>query len=863
MGYETPVMRTSTCIALLCAFGACPLSAQNGDRRGETQQDLPKDLEVPAAPVLTPAQGLLSLRVPAGFKVELVAAEPLVEDPVAIHFDEDGRIWVAEMRGYMPNVDGKGETAPTGRIVVLEDRDGDGRMDRSTVFLDKLVLPRLVTVLNQGVLVLEPPKLYLCTDKDGDLKCDSKVVIRDGLGGRKSPEHAINGGLLGLDNWIQFAKFGERLRYRGGRWIWEKQLFRGQWGICQDDWGRNYHNTNSDYLRGDFVPAHYTVRNDSFGRLPGANERLDSSQTTWPGRMTPGINRGYQGHMLRDDYTLARFTAACSPVIYRDDLFGPAYLGNAFVCEPAGNFVRRAIVEEVPGGLRARNAQRRSEFLTSTDERFRPVDLKVGPDGGLYVVDMYRGILQHRQFVTTFLRKQILERGLDKPLGLGRIYRVVPRGKPRREVPRLSFKTEAELLKCLASPSGWERDRAQRLLSAHQGSAVSAQLKKLVAEAEDPRTRIHALWTLEGRGELGLGELYKAVGDSHPWVRMHVLRLLEPFASLDDGLSQLMTARLRDPDPRVRCQAVLSLGALEEVPLAEIAGLLGRVPLDRNLRGAVLSAVAGHELDFIKALPAGLGRAGTRRLDGRELKQLIQDLSVCVLDEKRMERSGELVDLVSDTGFAQPAYREELLSGMLKELGGIAKKRRRTRVLELPAPPQDLMIAAQAERKARRGKGQPGKFERLLGHLQWPGLASKSEGVVHDAAAKRLIQKGKGQYLIRCMACHQVHGKGMPGLAPNLVGSPYVLGDKSRLAAILLRGLTGPIKIGDKSFNGTMPPVPGMGDAEIAAIASYIRNAWGQQASVVTPDEVKKVRAAHKDKLDVMLEAEDLEAWGK
>ena len=178
--------------SLAAALCVGTVGAQRGDKKGEAQPAIPDSVTVPPAPVLSPDEALRSLRVQPGFRVELVAAEPLVEDPVTISFDAHGRIWAVEMRGFMPDVNGDGELEPNGRIVVLSDTDGDGRMDKSEVFLDKLVLPRLVTILGadakDGVLVLAPPKLLLCRDRDGDGRCDETVVIRDKLPGLKGPE---------------------------------------------------------------------------------------------------------------------------------------------------------------------------------------------------------------------------------------------------------------------------------------------------------------------------------------------------------------------------------------------------------------------------------------------------------------------------------------------------------------------------------------------------------------------------------------------------------------------------------------------------------------------------------------------------
>src|SRR5690606_20873223 len=278
----------------------------------------------------------------------------------------DGRIGVVEMRAYRPDVDGTGEDAPIGTIAFLEDTDGDGRMDKRTEFAGGFVLPRAIAPIADGVLVAEPPNLWFLRDTDGDGKADEKTNVANDYGNPASPEHTANGLMWALDNWIYSANHTVRFRYEQGQWRRENTIFRGQWGITQDDYGRLFYNTNSDPLRMDVLPAEYFRRNPNVIRPSAVNVQLvrPDDLPVWPGRVTIGVNRGYK--MLREDGTLPVVTAACGPVIYRGTAFPESFRGNAFIAEPAGNLVKRVIVEERNGVPSARNAYARTEFMTST-----------------------------------------------------------------------------------------------------------------------------------------------------------------------------------------------------------------------------------------------------------------------------------------------------------------------------------------------------------------------------------------------------------------------------------------------------------------------------------------------------------------
>jgi glucose/arabinose dehydrogenase len=459
------------------------------------------------SPVLAPADAMKTFFMPPGFRLELVAAEPLVQDPVAIDWDQAGRLWVVEMPGFVrdlslpePNLD------PIGRVVVLEDTDRDGAMDKRTVFADGLALARSLKVLEHGVLVAEPPNAWLMKDTDGDLRMDARELVTDSYGRRDAaPEQNANEFYWALDNAMHTAMADVYLRLKHGRFEVLPTLPKGEWGVTQDDGGRIYRNTNESAIHADLVPTPYFARHPHLVRTRGSYEALTAPggdvNEVWPVRPNPGTNRAYQLGIDRPDGTLARFTSVCAPVVYRGDRLPRELYGNVFVAEPAANLVSRILLEDDGRTLRARKAYERGEFLASTDERFRPVYLSNAPDGTLYVVDMYRGVIQQRRDITEYLRDYITTRGLEKPIGLGRIYRVVHESTVRgTAAPPTGRLDAAALVERLSHPNGWWRDAAQRMLVERDDKGVAPALAKLAAAAPDWKTRLHALWTLDEIG---------------------------------------------------------------------------------------------------------------------------------------------------------------------------------------------------------------------------------------------------------------------------------------------------------------------------------------------------------------------------
>ncbi len=550
--------------------------------------------------------------MPPGYRVELVASEPLIQEPVALDWDLEGRLWAVEMPGFMANIRGSNEHDPIGRVVVLEDTDGDGRMDKRTVFADHLVLARSLKVLDRGVLVAEPPNVWLMRDTNGDLRMDTKELITDRYGRFDGdPQNNANGFLWALDNRMYTAGQSDiQLRLKDGVFEVQPTLSRGEWGVTQDDAGRTYRNTNESALHVDLVPTSYYARNPSLVRTRGSYERLADEypdlNLVWPVRPNPGTNRAYQIGIDREDGSLARFTSVCAPLVYRGDRLPADLYGNVFVAEPAANLVSRIILADDGTGLRARKAYERGEFLASTDERFRPVFLSNAPDGTLYIADMYRGIIEHRISITEYLRDQIVARKLEQPVGYGRIYRVMHDTTSRDTTRPFANALPAQLVDALSHPNGWRRDTAQRLLVERGAKSVVPALTTLATAASDWRARLHALWTLDGIDAIQPAAVMAALDDPSREVRLAAIRIAERWlGEPNHPMQAAVLKRLDDSDWAVHQQLGASIGAFSAGDRESAAvAVLERFGNDPVVMDATLSGLRGSEPAVLERLLA-------------------------------------------------------------------------------------------------------------------------------------------------------------------------------------------------------------------------------------------------------------------
>lgn len=483
-------------------------------------------------PVLSPEAAIRDFQVETGFEVQVVASEPLVEDPVAMVFDADANMWVVEMRGYMNDQEGSSETVPSGRIKILRDRNKDGTYDTASVFLDNLVLPRAIALAYNGLLVIEPPCLYFVENNNG--RPGKKTMIDSTFADAGNVEHQPNGLVRNMDNWYYCAKSDKRVRYYNHRWEVETTQFRGQWGISPDDTGRLFYNDNSNLLYADNLLPNSLGNNPLQTRL--TRQLYGSSITSnrvFPRRATRGINRGYEEGMLDPDGKLVNVTSACGPVIYRGDNFPVSFYGNAFVMEPVVYLIKRLVLKYNALGVNeGAFAYEEKEFLTATDERFRPVNAFNAPDGSLYVIDMHRGLIQHTTYLTQYLRDHVDSMALDKPVHLGRIYRIKWKANDLRQLTPLSDLSSKVLVNLYEHKNAWHRETAQRLLVERQDTTVAVELRNICLNNKDLNSRLLALWTLEAWDKLSIAFLRQvATVTKEPVLTMHCMFLISQQAN--------------------------------------------------------------------------------------------------------------------------------------------------------------------------------------------------------------------------------------------------------------------------------------------------------------------------------------------
>ena len=560
-------------------------------------------------PPFPPQEALKTFQLPPGFEIELVAAEPLVADPVAIAFDGRGRLLVLEMGDYPM------QSEPQGRVVVLEDSAGGGKFDRSHVYADKLAFPTGLMPWKEGVLVAAAPDVLYLPDLDGDLRADERRVILTGFN-RYNPQLRVNGLLYGIDNWIygaypkvgpsrrnpqQFGLTGEPLhfpghpevaavdvsalgtdfRFRPDRLQLEPVAGNSQYGNAFDAAGNRFGLWNNNHIRHPVIAHRYLSRNpylqvSSSMEFPSDHE---NQSIVYPITRNP---------IYVHESQVGIFTSSCGNSVYNASRFPERLRGAYFVCDPLHNLVHCDLLSPSGATFSARRAFEEREFLASTDAWFKPVFTTVGPDGALYVVDYYRKYVEHPDYVPEDLEGHF---DLRAGAGRGRIYRVVPEKGEADETPDLQAAESRRLVEALSHANMWWRITAQRLLVERQDQSVVPVLREHAVSADRPESRIHALRTLDGLGGLDADLTAQALGDGDAKVREHAIRLSEQFDS--PRLVKRLLDLVEDPDRRVQFQLACTLALLPETQsFGPLTRLLARHPEDRWLQIAVLTSAS-------------------------------------------------------------------------------------------------------------------------------------------------------------------------------------------------------------------------------------------------------------------------------
>ncbi|MEZ6059621.1 MAG: alpha/beta fold hydrolase [Planctomycetaceae bacterium] len=587
--------------------------------------------ELPRIPPTSPVDALKTFQLADGFGIEQTAAEPLVTDPVAMSFDADSRLYVAEMKDYSEQ-----ENDFLGQIRLLEDTDGDGRFDTSHIFADGFSWPTAIICYDGGVFVGAPPDMHFLRDTDGDGRADEKRTVLTGFG-RGNVQGLLNSLRWGLDNRIHGAASSAAgsvrrpdqpessgVDLRGHDFSFDPRTFDiraesggAQHGMCFDDWGRKFVCSNSDHAQMVVYDERYTSRNPSLSARPPRISIADDGGQAPVYRTSPvepwrivrtrlRVSGQVRGPIEGGGRAAGYFTGATGITIYRGNAYPPDMRGTAFIADVGSNIVHRKKL--IPNGVTftATRIDEGREFLSSTDVWFRPVQFANAPDGCLHILDMCRETIEHPASLPPEIKQHLdLTSGRDR----GRLYRIVPDGFHAGPLPKLQGLPSRELAALLNHRNGWHRDTAARLLFERQDTGVIPQLVELVRTGDLPEGRIHAMYVLNGLSgtprsstSLDAATVLAALHDPHPRVREHAVRLTEPFAQSASIRAEL-AERITDSDSRVRFQLGLSVGEFStEFRDNIVRQLLKRDAADPWIVMAALSSLTSNSAPMLTSL---------------------------------------------------------------------------------------------------------------------------------------------------------------------------------------------------------------------------------------------------------------------
>lgn len=624
----------------------------------QAQDDLAKEL--PRIPAVEPEKALSTFAIRPGFKLVESAVEPLVADPVSMVYDGNGRAYVVEMRGYpFP------EPKPTGKVRLLEDTNSDGIFDRGTDFLTGLDWPTSVVPYKNGVFVAAPPEIIYARDDNGDGIADTRKVVFSGFG-TQNVQALVNGLVWGTDGWIYgsgggnggdiknhttgkvISIRGRDFRFKPDGSAFEPTSGGGQFGHSLDDWGHRFVCNNSNHIRQIMIPAHYLERNPNLFQnsvlldipVEGAAATVFRTSQAEPWRIVRTRQRASDPDFRKrapatELVATGFFTSATGVTIYRGTSYPEQYRNNAFIGDVGGNLIHRKTLARAGSHWEAKRADQGVEFITSTDNWFRPVNFANTPDGTLMVLDMYRETIEHPFSIPEPIKKHL---DLTSGKNRGRLYHLLHEGFTPRTKPSMETAPTAELVALLADKDAWWRETAQRIILERGDLSAVPGLEKLANDSPSNLGRAHALWTLAAWGQLKPATLLPAFTSPEPGLREQAAKLSEPFLKTDKALADALLKLASDTDGFVRLQTAFSLGELPGAEATAALVSLGHYEKDAWIRAAVLTSLAGREVPFLKEL-ASRGNANPSKA------QWAEDIATLVAARGQQTEIVELVQL--------------------------------------------------------------------------------------------------------------------------------------------------------------------------------------------------------------------------